>query len=153
MGATPPRVFRQSFWNYKYLFNIVWMCVCGFRVILLLCFYQHFPLFSTYFFPGLISFKIDTLLAQLLQLSTDQFETMHTCSTLSEDVRVVLGLFSRYFFFNFYDLRFFFMWHDNVGSLWVQLLLQFYTKHFIRLILCNGIVLLSVWCKQFLCVP
>ena len=29
--------------------------------------------------------------AQLLEFSTDHFETMHICSTWSEDVPVVLG--------------------------------------------------------------
>ena len=35
---------------------------------------------------------------------------------------------SVFFFFFFFFVCFFFMWHDDVGSLCVQLLLQFYTK-------------------------
>ena len=36
-----------------------------------------------------------------LDFSTDHLETMHTCSTWSEDVHVILGLFCHYFLFNF----------------------------------------------------
>ena len=72
------------------------------RVVLGLSFY----LFSTvstispYFFPGPISIRTDILWAQLLlDFSTDYLETMHTCSTWSEDVRVVLGYSAIIFFF------------------------------------------------------
>ena len=61
---------------------------------------SHYVLsiFSTFltwkkFFP--LSIGIDTLQEQLLiEFSTDHFETMHICSTWSEDVHVVLGLSS-----------------------------------------------------------
>ena len=55
-----------------------------------------------------IAIRIDTLWAQLLlEFSTDHFETMHTCSTWSVDVHVVLELSSLNFFFYFFDLVFF----------------------------------------------
>ena len=57
-----------------------------------------FSSFATLFFPGSITIRIDTLWAQFpLEFSTDHFETMHTCSTWSVNVHVVLGLSSRYF--------------------------------------------------------
>ena len=64
-------------------------------------FYQLFLFFRLSFFsPGSITIRMDTLLAQLLiEFSTDHFETMHTCSTRSVDV--VWGLSSLYFFNHF----------------------------------------------------
>ena len=47
---------------------------------------QLFPLFWLSFFPGPFSIGIDTLWAQLLlEFFTNHFETMHICSTCSED--------------------------------------------------------------------
>ena len=47
VGATPPRIFYQSFWNYAYLFYMVWRCACGFGVILLSYrFKSHSPLMT-----------------------------------------------------------------------------------------------------------
>ena len=64
-------------------------------------FINFFP-FSRQFFQGSISIRIDILWAQLLlDFSTDQLETMHTCSTWSEDVHVVLGLSCLYLFSTF----------------------------------------------------
>ena len=60
-----------------------------------------FSTFSTYFFPGSISIRIDILWAQLLEFSTGHFETVHTCSAWSEDVHVVLELSSYYFLSTF----------------------------------------------------
>ena len=55
-------------------------------------FYQLFPLFRLSFFLGPISIRIDILWVQLLlDISTDHLEIMHTCSTWSEDVHVILG--------------------------------------------------------------
>ena len=75
-------------------------------------FYQQFSTFSTEYFPGPISIRIDTLWAQiLLEFSTDHFETMNTCSTWSVDVHVGLVLSSHYFYqlfiFLFFRLIFF----------------------------------------------
>ena len=57
-------------------------------------FYQLFPPFD-FVFSDPISIGIDTLWAQLLlQFSTNHFETIHICSTWSEDVHVVFGLSS-----------------------------------------------------------
>ena len=51
---------------------------------------------------ALISIRIDILWPQLLlSFYTDQLETMHTCSTWSEDVHRVFGLSCHYLFFNF----------------------------------------------------
>ena len=68
------------------------------HVVLGLSSYYFFINFFHFFyldFPGLISIGIDTLWAQLLlELSTDHFETMHICSTWSEELCLVLGLTS-----------------------------------------------------------
>ena len=54
-------------------------------------FYLLFPLFR-FSFPDPIGIRIDILGAQLLlDFSTDHLETMHTSSTWSEDVHVLLG--------------------------------------------------------------
>ena len=100
MGATPPRVFHWSFWNYAYLFYIIWRCACGLGVILLL----FLSTFSTKFFPGSVSIKIDILWAQLLlDLSTYHLETMHTFSNWSEDEHMVYG-YPIIFFFELFAL-------------------------------------------------
>ena len=71
-----------------------WRCACGFVVILHLFFINFFHFFDL-IFPGPICIGIDTLRVQLLlQFSTNHSETMHICSTWSEDVHVVLGLSS-----------------------------------------------------------
>ena len=93
VGATHPTVFHPSFLNYAYLFYMVWRCACGFGIILPLFFINFFHVYWLSFFSGPISIGIDTLWAQLLlEFFTNHFETMHICSTWSEDVRVVLGL-------------------------------------------------------------
>ena len=59
--------------------------------------FLHF--FDSFFFSGQITIRIDTSWVQLLlEFSTDHFKTMHTCSTWSVDVHVVLGLSSHYFY-------------------------------------------------------
>ena len=129
-------LFRLSFFfpgKYSYLFCIVWKCACGFGIILVLFFINFFHFFDlVFFFSGPISIRIDLLWAQLLlDFSTDRLETMHTCS--DEDEHVVLGLSCHYFCFNcllLFHLDIFYLWHDDVGSLWAQLLLQFHTKLF-----------------------
>ena len=65
-----------------------------FGVILPLCFINFFHFFDLEkVFPT--SIGIDTLQEQLLlEFSTNHFETMHICSTWSEDVHEVLELSS-----------------------------------------------------------
>ena len=96
-------------------------------------FLSTFPTFFTYFFPGQIIIRIDTMWAQLLlEFSTDHFETMHTCFTWSVDVHMVLELSSHYFlstFFRFLDLVFPGPINIRIGNLWAQLLLDFSTDH------------------------
>ena len=46
-SAIRPSVFYRSFWNYAYLFYIVWRCASGFGVIFLLYRYKtHNPLLT-----------------------------------------------------------------------------------------------------------
>ena len=97
--------------------------------VILPLFYQLFSTFSTLFFPFSITIRIDTLWAQLLlEFSTDHFETMHTCSTSSEDGRLVLGFFSCYFLSTFillFQFTFFpGLVKSRIDTLWAQLLLQ-----------------------------
>ena len=65
---------------------------------------------------------------------------MHTCSTWSEDVRVVLGLSSHYFihFFPLFGLSFF-PGPISIGidTLWAQLLLEFSTNRFETMHICS----------------
>ena len=70
------------------------------------CFFIKF--FYLVFFSGQITIRIeDTLWAQLLlEFSPDHFETMHTCSSWSVHVQVVLGLSSLYFLSTFYAPNF-----------------------------------------------
>ena len=80
------------------------------------------------FFLGLITFRIDTLWAQLLEFSTDRFETIHTCSTWTVGVHVVLGLSSHYFLatFSTFSTKFF---PGSIciilDTLWAQIPLDF----------------------------
>ena len=55
-------------------------------------FFFSFLYFFDLVFQDLITINLDLMWAQhLLDFSTDHLETMHTCSTWYEDVRVVLG--------------------------------------------------------------
>ena len=69
-----------------------------------------------------------------LTVLTNLFETLQEFLSWSEDVHLVLGLSSRYFFF--YQLfplfRQFFPGSITIGidTLWAQLLLEFSTDHF-----------------------
>ena len=71
-----------------------------------------FSVFSTKFFSRFVLYYNRYLVgATPLEFSTNHFETTHSCSTLSEDVHVVLGLSSCFFFFfinffHFFDLVF-----------------------------------------------
>ena len=68
-------------------------------------FFIDFCLFFDLVFSGPISFKINTLWAQrFLELSADHFETVHACSTRSENVHVVLLLSYFYFLLTFFNL-------------------------------------------------
>ena len=51
--------------------------------------------------------EIGSLWTQLLLVFTDLFETLQVFLSWSEDVHLVLGLSSHYFFINFFDLVFF----------------------------------------------
>ena len=69
------------------------------RMVLGFCHYFFIIFFCFHFFGlvfrGPISIGIDTLWAQLfLEFSTNHFETMHIFSTWSENVYVVLGIYS-----------------------------------------------------------
>ena len=69
----------------------------GYPLIISLNFLHNFD----WVFPGPISIRIDILRAQLLlHFSTEHLETMHTCSTWSEDVHV-FGLSSHYLYSTF----------------------------------------------------
>ena len=85
------------------------------------------------FFSGLITFRIDTLWTQLLEFSIDRFETMHTCSTWTVGVHVVLGLSSHYFLstFSAFSTKFFpGLICIILNTLWAQLPQEFFTDHF-----------------------
>ena len=60
-------------------------------------FVSIFPLTRFQLFSGQITFRIDSLRTQLLEFSTDHFETMHNCSIWSVDVHMVWGLSSHFF--------------------------------------------------------
>ena len=71
------------------------------HVVLGLPSYYFFINFFDLVFPGPISIRIDIWWEQvLLDVSTDNLETILTCSTWSEDVHVVWGNPAIIFFFN-----------------------------------------------------
>ena len=45
VGATPPTVFHQLFWNIAGVFSMEWRCACGFGMIL------YFLTFSAFYTP------------------------------------------------------------------------------------------------------
>ena len=53
------------------------------------------------------------------------FETMQVFLSWSEDVHLILGLSSRYFFIKVFDLVF----SSRIDTLWAQLLLEFSLDH------------------------
>ena len=109
------------------------------HLVLGLSFHDFFiNFFGLVFFSGQIIIRIDTLCAQLLlEFSTNHFETIHTCSTWSVDVHVVLGLSSRYFYQLFFYLVFQGWITIRIDTLWAQLLLEFSTDHFETMDTCS----------------
>ena len=106
-------------------------------VLCLRCFYL------TYFFPSPVSIRIDILCAQLLlDFSIDHLETMHTCSTWSENVCVILGLSCHYLFSTFYTFSTKFLVHLS-GSDKLS-----FCDHILSVV-CQVCIHLSI-CKQFL---
>ena len=83
-------------------------------------FLSTFSIFSTWFFLGPVSIKTYILWAQLLlDFSTDHLETMHTCSSWSEDVHIVLSLYFQ--LVTLFQLSGFLVVIWWRGSLWAQL--------------------------------
>ena len=79
-------------------------------------------------FLGQITIRIDTLWVQPLEFSTDNFETIHTCSTWSVYVHVVWELPSRYIYQRF---LFFFSTQLFPGSISIKAqLIEVFTDHF-----------------------
>ena len=93
MGVAPPIIFLPIILKLCILvLHSLKICLWfwGYPPVI---FYHFFHFFGLVFFPGPISIRIDILWAHLLlDFSTDHLETMHSCSTWSEDVDVVLGL-------------------------------------------------------------
>ena len=107
------------------------------HMVLGLSSYYFYQLFRLIFFPGPIPIRIYILWAKLLMdFPTDHLETMHTFSTWSEYVRVVLGLSCR-FVFNFFHFVFPGQISIRIDILWVQLLLEFFTDHFETMHTCS----------------
>ena len=79
VDASPLIVLYRCFETLQVFCHGLKMCKC-LGVVLPLFFLSIFPIFSIYFLPGLITIRIDTLWAQLLEFSTDHFETPHICS-------------------------------------------------------------------------
>ena len=132
MGATPPRVFHHhietkhtcSTWSVDV--HVVWGLSSHYF------FYQLFLLFRHNFFQ--IRPILKTFWTQFrLEVSTNHFETMHTCSTWSVNVHVVLILSSHYFYqlFPLFLLSFFpGSISIRIDTLWAQLFLEFSSDHF-----------------------
>ena len=118
----------------------IWFWCCSPIIIL-----STFSTFLTLFFAGQITIRIDTLWMQLLlflhfrlnffpcpiciridiwwvqlplDFSTDHLETMHTCSTWSEDEHVVLGFSCHYLFSTFCTLSTLFFFRCDT-MMWV----------------------------------
>ena len=93
VSATPHTILYQSFWNFAYVFSMVWRCACGLDIILALIFVT-FSTLGTLSFSDLRVYEnvvtVGILWAQfLIQFYTNLFETLHMFLPWSRDVHVV----------------------------------------------------------------
>ena len=138
VSATPHTILYQSFWNFAHVFSMVWRCACGLDIILALIFVA-FSTLRTLWFSDLRFYEsletVGSLWAQLLiQFHTDLFETLHFfimvwryAYGLDIILELIFVTFSTLWTLSFSDLRFYESL-ETVGTLWVQLIIQFYTN-------------------------
>ena len=144
VSATPHTILYQSFWNFAHVFSMVWRCASGLDIILALIFVT-FSTLGTLSFSDLRFYEnvvtVGTLWAQLLiQFYTDLFETLYMFSPWSWDnaygldiiLELIFVTFSTLWTSSFSDLRFYESL-ETVGTLWAQLLIQFYTDPYATL--------------------
>ena len=106
VSATSLTVLYWSFWNFAFVFFMVWGCACGLDIIVsfFVCFFFHF-----FHIVNLVIFHLHyidngyLLWAQLLlQFYTDHYETLQMFSSWYKDVHVVFDIIVRLFFYFFY---------------------------------------------------
>ena len=86
VSATPLTVLYRSFWNFAYIFFMVWGYACG-LVIIVRSFLSGFPHCELSHFSPLYINSCYPLWAQLLlQFCTDYYETLHVFSSWYEDL-------------------------------------------------------------------
>ena len=93
VSATPHTILYQSFWNFAYVFSMVWRCAYGLDIILAFIFVT-FSALQTLSFSDLRFYEnvvtVGTLWAQLLiQFYTDLFETLYMFLPWSGDMHMV----------------------------------------------------------------
>ena len=89
VSTTPLTVLYQSFWNFAYVFFMVWGCACGLDIIVSLCFVTFSTLWTVIFHPLYVNSWYLLWAQLLLQFCKDYYETLHAFSSWYEDVHVV----------------------------------------------------------------
>ena len=137
VSAIPLTILYQSFWNFGGVFIMVWGCACGLDIIVRLFFVTFFRFVNLVIFRPhcidswyLVSATPHTILYRSYWNSVHVFSMVwrYACG-LDVILVLIFVTFSTLGTLSFSDLRF-----DEsvvtVGTLWAQLLIQFYYKPF-----------------------
>ena len=138
MSATPLTVLYQSFWNFACVFIMVWGYICmwfGYNCEIIFCHFFNFVNLVS-FWPQcidsgyLVSATPHTFFYRSFWNFAHVFSIVWRCACgLDIILALIFVTFSTLRTLSFPDLRFYeSLW--IVGTLWVQLLIQFYTDRF-----------------------
>ena len=141
VSATPHTILYQSFWNFAHIFSMVWRCACALDIIFALIFvtFFHFANFVI-FWPQmlwkgcdsgyLVSATPHTILYRFFWNFVHVFAMVWRCAhSLDIILELIFVTFSTLWTLSFSDLRFYESL-ETMGTLWAQLLIQFYTDHY-----------------------
>ena len=137
VSPTPLTVLYQSFWNFGGVFIMVWGCACGLDIIVRLFFCHFFHFVNLVIFPPqcidsgyLVSTTPHTILYRSFLNFVHVFSMVWRCACgLDVMLALIFVTFSALGTLSFSDLRFYES-VVTVGTLWAQLLIQFYTYLF-----------------------
>ena len=126
-------ILYQSFWNFAGVFIMVWGCACGFGYNCKIIFYHLFHFVNLVIFRPqcidsgyLVSATPHTILYRSLKLCTCFLHGQKMCMWFGCNPCIN---FSTWRTFSFSDLGLYESF-VTVGTLWAQLLIQFYTDLF-----------------------
>ena len=137
VSATPQTILYQSFWNFAHVFSMVWRCIWfGYNPFINFYHFFHFANFCHFLTSDsmkccdsgyLVSATPHTVLYWSFLNFVYVFTMVWRCAYgLDIILELILVTFSTLWTLSLSDLRFYESL-ETVGTLWAQLLIQFYT--------------------------